>query len=704
MTEQKKQRVVCIHDGRLEMLVDGEKIWQQKITDFLQYSFTRPWSLPAHTWKKEKEFLSESVFRFVYLERQIRAEIKLMQIREDVWQMDVAYTNISEQTLRDFTCGVLLSRTGETGNKVTIPHIIYNDNPGADPERIVPHIGKTTGGGILVEEHRLPIPGVNVEWQMENAYYDITLLAKPEVITGDESEYWSLGVIREENGESIAALSGPLMFNGMKDVVYGGRCTPLPWLKGYRYLAPGQRIAKSFWLSFGKTQQGRGFRSLVRLGYALLKPVTEERHTLPEMIALKDNVLNSRYYKDDVCCGYLTFGAANRFGNVSGRPEYFLYGWTGQAIKLAWCDIRLGLMSGNEERIQRGLDIVRFFVENGENRQTPGLFYGYYLIDAGQWRNSWSDPQAPFLSRIEGESMVDLIDVMQLLSDHGRKAPSLWEEGVRRACCFLTSAQALTERGIYPLSWNEDGTPASQKTCAAGLSCVWALAKAAKYFSEESYLQSAIRLYEAYYELNMKTFDLPFSHATLDAACEDKEAGIYAFTAAAELYALTGEERFREWACVAGDWILTFVYFWETGFQRGTACDAMDFHTTGWPGVSVQNHHLDVFFPSYEMYAFGKAAGEPFYEEMGEHVRRAFTYGVCEKEGDMGFSVVGEQGEQYYQTNYFQVRYPAILKHTGNYRGGMQVWNPSWITAQVLQNSLRCYCGDGTDSAQETEG
>lgn len=58
-------------------------------------------------------------------------------------------------------------------------------------------------------------------------------------------------------------------------------------------------------------------------------------------------------------------------------------------------------------------------------------------------------------------------------------------------------------------------------------------------------------------------------------------------------------------------------------------------------------------------------------------------------EGEWGYSVVGEQGEQYYQTNYFQLRYPDVLKYLESYRGGMQVWNPSWITAQVLSSTLR---------------
>ena len=50
--------------------------------------------------------------------------------------------------------------------------------------------------------------------------------------------------------------------------------------------------------------------------------------------------------------------------------------------------------------------------------------------------------------------------------------------------------------------------------------------------------------------MNADDFARPFSHATLDAACEDKEAGMYFFLCAYELLRRTGEDRYRDWAAV----------------------------------------------------------------------------------------------------------------------------------------------------------
>lgn len=690
----------AVIDEKEMTLYTGDKIaLKQEIQKLLMCSDCRPWDFTGHKWELVCRQEQEGKLTLIFDAAPIRATLHFCGVKAhdfrkavpgvDALQIDVSYENNADTQICDFTGGLTLFCTGNGKNKVTIPHMIYNDNPSADPERTVPHIGEEAGGGIIVEEHRLPIPAVNVEWKTNGGCSYVTLLSKPQVVTGDESEYWSLGVVKEADGERITALSGPLMFNGMKDVVYGGRCTPLPYLQGYRYVRPNEGIEKTFYLCWGDTEEGKGFRSLVSMGYALLEPKTTAQHSHEEMIAYKKNVLDTRYYKDADCCGYQTFGAANHFGNISRRPEYFLYGWTGQSVKLAWCECVLGLKNKETARLNRALEIVDFYIKNGQSKEQPGLLYGYYLIEKKEWRNVWKDPTAPFASRIEGESLVDLLEILKLLRDNKHAVPQHWEQTVRDACEFLCSKKALTEDGIYPMAWNADGSVQTQMVNAAGMPCVWALVKASCYFEEERYLQEAIARYEVYYDLHMKTFDVPFARATMDAKCEDKEAGIYFFTTAAELYEMTREERFKKWASIAADWILTFVFFWETGFQKNSQCYAMGFKTTGWPGVSVQNHHLDVFFPSYEMYRFGIESGQAVYAEMGRHVSDALTYGVSTKEGEYDYTVIGEQGEHYYHTNYFQIKYPVILKCTCCYRGGMQVWNPSWITAQVMSSNIR---------------
>ncbi len=679
---------------RIPLTWKGNTICELEPARILWYNTGRPWKLEEREWKVLSwEGISETM---VMTSEQIRAELRVVKPEKvpegyGCLRLRVRFENMGKEPLACFAGGISLTICGKPKQKVTIPHMIYNDNPSADPERIVPHIGNEPGKGLIVEEHRLPIPAVNVEWREETGYPFLTLLSLPRVETGEDEDYWSLGALREENGIRVTAASGVLMFNGMKDVFYGGRCTPLSYMKGYRTLAPGESLKKTFYIAWGvEEKEGRGYRNLTDFGYRVLKPRLEPIHSCQEMIEYKCRVMDSRYVEKEKYAGYLTFGAANSFGNVSGRPEYFLYGWTGQAIKLAWCDCMLGLETKETFRLKRGMKVTDFFLRNAESVTVPGLMRGYYMIDAGEFRSVWNEEDASLSSRIQGESIADCLEVMLLLRSHGIEIPREWEETVRRACAFLMRKESRTDKGLYPLAWTSEGKPESHEINAGGMSCVLSLAAAAEYFGEkEAYLAFACEEYEKYASCHMDTFEIPFAHATMDARCEDKEAGLYFFVTAAKLYELTGRECFREWGKLAADWILTFVYHWNTGFRPGTPCAEKAFHTTGWPGVSVQNHHLDVFFPTYELYRFGKLTKDDRLTQMARVVSGAMTQGIATREGEWGYTVIGEQGEQYYQTNYFQVRYPAVLKYLEHYRGGMQVWNPSWITAQVMSSALK---------------
>jgi len=678
----------------LRLFQGEEEIYKVPLSSLLWYSDCRPWQLSQITWKLQACERTADALKIVYSDGCVETEL-LVSMEDSYLKIHASFKNQSNQSLRHFTAGLNLPVTesagasGEEPHKITIPHLIYNDNPSAEKDRIVPHIGDVPGQGLVAEEHRMPIPGVNIEWKKGETFRFLTMMSLPEVIRGEDEEYWALGTLRAEDGEQIVATSGPLMFNGLKDVAYIGQNVPLSWMKGYRILEQGACLEKTWYLDWGcLLEEGKGFRSLLHMGYDLLKPVTTPQHTMAQMIEYKKAVLESRYYKNDYCEGYQTFGAANAFGDISGRPEYFLYGWTGQSIKLAWCDCMYGLQTGDETLIQRGTRITDFWVQNGES-DIPGLYFGYYVIEENSWRGSVQNKDSKLVSRIEGEAASDLADLMILLKQNGREVPSSWENCLKRICSFLMAETHQTSEGFYPFSWYKDGKNSSDESNSAGISCVVALAKAAAYFENPTYLQYACEKCEKYADKHVKTFRTPFAKATLDARCEDKEAGLYFFLAAAMLYDLTREQRFKKYADDAADWILSFVYHWETGFAADTVCYKNNFKTTGWPGVSVQNHHLDVYFPVYELYAYGKLTGNQRFMEMAAHVRDALTYGVCTKPGEWGYTVVGEQAEQYYHTNCFLRPYPRVLYYLNQLRGGMHCWNPSWITAQVMSSALK---------------
>jgi hypothetical protein len=151
---------------------------------------------------------------------------------------------------------------------------------------------------------------------------------------------------------------------------------------------------------------------------------------------------------------------------------------------------------------------------------------------------------------------------------------------------------------------------------------------------------------------------------------------MYFFLAAYELFRLTGDDLYASWAEVAADWLLTWVYVWSPEQDLDAPLRAAGFNAIGWPTVSVQNHHLDTFFPSYELKEFGILTSRPAYVAAAETTVNAMGQSICGAPGDWGFQIVGEQGEAVFQTHWQR-------------RGHANTWNPSWVIAVPLANALR---------------
>jgi len=608
---------------------------------------------------------------------ELGVELEFSFDEHDVLRLRATWTNCSDRALRDVAAGVLFPLPRRDGEIVTIPHMIYNNNPSSDPERIVPRLGVGPGQGFLCEEHRLPIPCVNVEWKEGGQGRYFSLYSIPDYVESGDGvvHYGSLGMIQEDERSVPAAMSGVLMFNGEKDVYYVGKSKTDNYEGGYLDFAPGFALTKRYALDWGDVSRpGHGFREIVRQGLKLFRPAGAKPFSTDEIIALKTAALDDRWRTDSRgAAGYVKFSDSNAFGNVSKRPLHYMYGWTGQGLKLAWCDLKLGLDAGCEERIERSRRAVDFYLRESA-AGVPGLRHSAYYLEEGRWESFRRNGEQVVSSRALGETASDLADIALLMRAAGRDVPAGWTEAVREAADFFRGG--TLKSGVYPAAWRLDGSPADEMITAAGIPCLIAAAKAYRLTGERLYLDHAETAMRRYYELHAETFERPFARSTLDARCEDKEAGMYFFQAASELYLLTQRERYLEWAGIAADWLLTYVYVWNPQYDRDSSFRQAGFQAACWPGVSVQNHHLDVFFPTYELWRFGQLAGSRAYERMGRMIFDAMGQGICSRPGEWGFTVIGEQGEGFYQTHYHQ-------------RGSSNRWNPSWVIALVLHNALR---------------
>lgn len=682
---RRRAEIAVAKEGiQLILTMEGEHspYFKGQLQEMLVYSEGRPWRMETPGLREVQVDGDTGTIRISGLLEALYVTLSLAFDDNDLLRVDVNWENRSENALKDAAMGLLFELPKRDKEKVTIPHMIYNNNPSSDPNRVVPRLGEGPGRGFICEEHRLPIPCVNVEWAVqaegaEQATRYFSLFSIPDYVeTADgKVQYGSLGAIQEDNRTTAAALSGVLMFNGEKDIYCIAKNITETYLGGYMDWEQGFSLSKAYALDWGTVPHtGHAYREIVRKGMQLYKPEGKKPHSLDELIRLKTNAMDDRFRTgEDGAAGYVKFTDSNTFGNVSKHPLHFMYGWTGQALKLAWCDAKLGFEGGQEERVAKCVQAVDFYL-TGSRTEVPGLRHCSYRLEEGIWDDFHWNKQPVASSRAYGETMADLAEIALLFRESGREVPAAWMEALRESAEFFL--KGALPSGIFPSSWLMDGQPADAMITAAGLPCLIALVKTYRVTSEKSYLEFAESMMQRYYELHAETFDRPFARSTLDAKCEDKEAGMYFFLAAYELFLLTRDERYKEWAEISADWLLTFVFMWNPVYNQGSAFRNTDFSAVGWPGVSVQNHHLDVFFPSYEFWQFGQITGNAQYERWGRMALDAMGQGICTKPGEWGFTVVGEQGEGFFQTHW-------------NHRGHSNKWNPSWVIALVLHHALR---------------
>ncbi|GAB2910036.1 hypothetical protein ACFMQL_25425 [Nonomuraea fastidiosa] len=575
--------------------------------------------------------------------------------REGMLELRTTWRNDTGERLVDVAAGLLLPLPVQDAC-LTMPGVLYNDNPSSDPAREVPHIG------FVCEEHRLPIPAVNAAW--DGRY--LSLFAHPGPVRDEEDgsvAYGSLGAVRAP-GLAVTAMTGVIAFNGRPDVCYVSKAETAGRPLGYRDLAPGAEITTRHSLDWGEVApRGFGFRTLVHT--RLYRDEGAAPLSVDEIVRLKTDAMDSRWNGD----GHLAYEGVRH-----GRPRSYLYGWTGQAMKLALCEAILGVEDGQDERIERARRAADFYVHGG---RTPvrGLHAARYLVDEDRWESFRKDGWGDFVSsRAHGETITDLAALALLFRQAGLEVPHAWEEAVTDAASVFWHTR-LPE-GVVPVGWSPWGTPVSGMVSAAGVACVLAMLGAYRLSGERVWLLRAEEVLAAYHREHAATYERPFAHATLDASGEDKEAGMYFFLAAYELHRLTGDERYAGWAEAAADWLLTFVYVWSPEFAAGSTFARRGFKAAGWPAVSVQNHHLDVFFPTSELLEFGLSTGRPRYAERAVRILHAMGQGICREPGDWGFRTPGEQGEGFFQTNWQRT-------------GEANTWNPSWVIALPLYHALR---------------
>ena len=558
------------------------------------------------------------------------------------------FTWEGKETAEHVTLSVRFQCPGK-GSKVVLPGILYHGNPsGARSGRVPVYSGKP-GEEAVYEEHRFPMPYASLEWSESGGLLGAAMHSLPSPVPHGnlEDQWWSLGLIANEQGTEMVLLSGPCASNGKRSVTKASQQGFVPYDNAYINVPPGAIIEKTFYLqAYHVARKGSGFQRPTRTSLEIFSPYSlDGMPTFSEIIEAKYRYAKTRWHEDGDIAGFRKY--VNR--------NFFVFGWCGQTASPGYALQVLADDVGDSDAMRmatRSLDFLSTaeFYDQG--------FYTWYDCAKKEWvkRN-----RPELLS--QGQAMLNFANAIRAGRAKGSDT-SRWEPFLCQACDF--HAGKILSDDWNPLATNQAFFIAP-------------LCQASKLFGSKTHRRAAEKAGRVYASRHL-SMDEPYWGGTLDASAEDKEGAFAALQGFVALYELTKDRKYLEWAEHACDVVLTYVVVWDIDMPAGRLRDH-GFKTRGWTAVSVQNQHIDVFgvLIAPDIYRLGQ------YLDNDELKKLAILmYRSCGQLIDPH----GSQGEQPHHTNYAQHGRFAQRLNSGQVSGirgeYVEEWTVFWITAHFL--------------------
>lgn len=342
-------------------------------------------------------------------------------------------------------------------------------------------------------------------------------------------------------------------------------------------------------------------------------------------------------------------------------------GFVGRTLLNAFNALEYGKQQNRQDLVDNANHIFDTYLQNGFS---PAGFFNevvHYNRGFKETRHS---------IRRQSEGVYAILNYLNYEKQQKRKHPE-WEKRIKGMLDSFLKLQ--NEDGSFPRKFKDDFSIVDASGGSTP-SATLPLVMASKYFKDKRYLASAKHTVD-YLEKELISKADYFS-STQDANCEDKEASLYAATAAYYLALVTkGEERahYAGLAKKAAYFALSWYYTWDVPFAEGQMLGDIGLKTRGWGNVSVENNHIDVFIFEFAdvLHWLSKEYNEPRFSDFAEVISTSMRQ-LLPYEGHMcGIAKVGY--------------YPEVVQHTNwDYgRNGKGYYNnifaPGWTVASLWE-------------------
>lgn len=530
-----------------------------------------------------------------------------------------------------------------------------------------------TSDSWIVREDRLSTPLTSIFDKTNSKQYSViridsfkydafTSHKEGEVILSGRT---SIGYTGFENVDGKAALSFGYPYKEAPKT-YIRKLTLAPSVTAYQFLKKGESMSLVWEVKDSEVSDFSDcVKSVWEYSYDLYKPLpVETSYSCDKMKEVLSNFFVESFVGNTPVKYYSGVGLNTSTCDKLGFAEI---GFVGRTLLNAFNALEYGESNKRNDLVTNAKAIYDSYLIHGFSE--VGFFNE--VIDFKQ--NVYEEVHS---IRRQSEGVYAVLYYLNYEKKHGRKHPE-WEKKIRHLLDMFVKLQK--EDGSFPRKFKDDFT-VIDNSGGSTPSATLPLVMGYKYFNEKSYLDAA--KHSVKYLENEIISKSDYFSSTLDANCEDKEASLYASTAAYYLALVTkGKERqhYADLVRKSAYFALSWYYTWDVPFAKGQMLGDVGLKTRGWGNVSVENNHIDVFVFDFAdvLRWLAKEYNEPrflnFAEVINTSMRQLLPY-----EGHL--CNIAKKGF-----------YPEVVQHTNwDYgKNGKGYYNdifaPGWVVASLWE-------------------
>ena len=530
-----------------------------------------------------------------------------------------------------------------------------------------------TSDSWVVREDRLSTPMTTIFDEKNGKSFSVARIDKFEsdaLTTHKEGEVilsgtTSLGYTGFENCNGTATLSFGYPYKEAPKT-YIRKLTLAPSVEAYQFLGKGESVTLTWELNESTpTDFSDCVKQAWEYSYDLYKPATVETPYTDEVM----KEVMSNFFVESFIGNTPTnyYSGVELHTETCDNVDVAEVGFVGRTLLNAFNALEYGESKKRTDLVANANAIFDSYLEHGFS---PAGFFNEVV----HYKRNFIEPVHSI--RRQSEGVYATLYYLNYEKKKGRKHPE-WEKRLKGM--LDTFLRLQNEDGSFPRKFKDDFSIVD-KSGGSTPSATLPLVMGYKYFKDKRYLEAARRSVD-YLEKELISKADYFS-STLDANCEDKEASLYASTAAYYLaLASKGAERahYAGLAKKAAYFALSWYYTWDVPFAPGQMLGDIGLKTRGWGNVSVENNHIDVFIFDFAdvLHWLSKEYNEPRFADFAAVISSSMRQLLPYEGHQCGIAKKGY--------------YPEVVQHTNwDYgKNGKGYYNhifaPGWVVASLWE-------------------